>query len=1117
MPAPPLVEQRTSFPVVAGQEQGIAPELVDPPALLRAHNAVYDRQGELSKRRGWGTFSESVRGGDALPMCERLAKRGDEVVWLGEQRTNECALRVPLQLYGRLPAESAEVDPAQVWSSKGTVPRFNVEKLCEIPLNKPGQKVWYVDSAVAGDSISGKWARGVLLAVWSIGAVDQGELHAVAIDIATGTVISDEILTYESHQLQFVRVVACKHVDDWFFHVFYAEGGDSSGSVIYCATIPAATPWAPQAAYGFIAEANAYDVCVTAPAKYSDDSWGFEQRLFVVWSSYSDSVLHASFYTCETNGMLANRASDSYTMTWFSPSSYIETQQMQVVSDPEGRHLAAHFVAVNSNGTAYLNALVQWNTGDSSARALNLYGAVTVDAMPNSTGNELGGCQIGWAGELTYNSVRRHDNWWLSFVQDQTLSATANLCMRWGQVDAFSSLHVGTRGSTYAYRPYSRHFNYRGKGYVVAIRGFSVDAVHLEVEAFQRYLVESPIAPKASARMLSGEVSFSDTAFSVELTRGRSSVTESQYERGRFFFVTPTVSLDGLEHRLSVMSISACDPQRLASCEIGGGLYFAAGIPWCYDGKNGHEIGFAHRPQHPNTSNGEILGGVSNNTYPTYQTEGAYWIAMVWENVDGLGRMSRSAPSICGPITVTANQRLTIEWQTLGYTSHAALRPVAYVSADGGITYVRSMQVIPHNPGATAAFSSVVLDPDLLAISTSPTLYTSDGILENAPLPPMRFACEWQGRVWLANGRDVWFSREVIDGEEPSFNEALSFKLPVACSGLASLDDRLLMFGREAIYWTSGDGPTDTGEGGTFAQPQRVASDFGCIDARSIVRTEKGVCFQSRRGIEIIERGLGTRLISGGVDKLLREDGYSQVIAASFDPEAQIVRFIAMAGSNSVVLCWHTLWELWTTASTPTVSNTPFRTNVPAGLVHAFESNWMAMNDSVSYEATPVCSIAREYRSADALASNIWMDGSPGSAHWYQTDIETANVKLDGLTGYVRVWRAHVLLKGMNEFCGIEFAYAIDYSDAAASTPRRWVTAAQIAAGLTKSANHRQYGIHIDKQQCTAIRLIVKDLQYDDESGTQQTTQHTTLTFVGFGLLWGQKPGTGRGREGSKK
>jgi hypothetical protein len=1117
MAAPPLVEQRTSFPVVAGQEQGIAPELVDPPALLRAHNAVYDRQGELSKRRGWATFSEGTSDGSTLPLCERLAKRGDEVVWIGEQHTAKCASRGQLKLHGRLPAESAAEDPAPDWLPKGPIPRFNVEKLCEIPLNRPGEKVWYVDSAVAGDLIAGKWARGVLLAVWSIGPVDQGTLHAVAIDIATGTVISDKVLTFTSHQVQYVRVVACKHVNEWFFHVFYSEGGDTSQTVIYCATIPAATPWAPQTPYGFIAETNVYDVCVTAPTKYSNDAWDFEPRLFVVWASHADSVLHASFYTCENNGMLANRANSTYTMSWFSPSSYIFDQQMQVVCDPEGRHLAAHFVAISANGSGYLNALVQWNAGDFSARSLGVYGATTVDAMPNSTGTENGGCQIGWAGELTFNALVRHDNWWLSFVQDQTQSAIANICMRWTQADAKAAINVSVRGATYAYRPYSRHFNYRGQGYIIAIRGFSVDAVQLEVEAFQRYLVESPIAPQANARMLAGEISFSDVAFSVELTRGRSSVTESRYEPGRFFFVTPTVSLDGLEHRLSVMSISASDPQRFGACEIGGGLYFATGIPWCYDGRLGHELGFAHRPQHPNTSNGEILGGVSNNTYDTYQNPGSYWLAMVWENVDGLGRMSRSAPSICGPITVTADQRLTIEWQTLGYTSHGALRPVAYVSSDDGITYVRSVQVIPHIPGATSAALGVILDPDMIGLSTSPTLYTSDGMLENAPLPPMRFACEWQGRVWFANGRDVWFSKEVIDGEEPSFNEALSFKLPVACSGLASLDDRLLMFGREAIYWTSGDGPTDTGEGGTFAQPQRVPSDFGCIDARSIVRTEKGVCFQSRRGIEIIERGLGTRLISGGVDRLLREDGYSQIVAANFDPEAQIVRFIAVAGSNSVVLCWHTLWELWTTASVPVVSATLGRTSVPAGLVHAFESNWMALNDAPSFEETPLCAIAREYRPGDANLSNIWMDGLTGSGHWYQTDIETANLKLDGLTGYVRVWRAHVLLKEMNEFCGIEFAYAIDYSYSAASTPRRWVTASQIAAGLTKSANHRQFGIHIDKQQCTAIRFIVRDLQYDDESGTQQTSQYTKMTFVGFGLLWGQKPGTGRGREGSKK
>jgi len=566
------------------------------------------------------------------------------------------------------------------------------------------------------------------------------------------------------------------------------------------------------------------------------------------------------------------------------------------------------------------------------------------------------------------------------------------------------------------------------------------------------------------------------------------------------------------------MEFSAIDAQRHNWCEVGGGTAIASGLPWLIDGYQGHELGFPHRPQCSQSliTGGEIAAVPISVGASTGLAVGNYSVAMTWEAVDSLGRVSRSAPSTASVVISGPNKSIAVTYTTLGPSSHGGrAAPVLYLSNDGGITFIRSKQTAFNYDPLSSTNITFTVDQTLVFLVGSPTLYTSGGILENIGPPAMRFCCEWQARLWMANDRDVWFSREILDGEEPSFSDALSFKLAAPCTGLAPIDDRMVLFCERAIYWTSGDGPTDTGQGGTFAQPQRIPSDFGCIDARSIVRTEKGVCFRSRRGIELIDRSLSPRFISGGVDQILREQGYSEVISASWDQDAQICRFIIKNPTNTtyLVLCWHTLYELWTTASIPLVGDSNGRTNQPIDIVNAANRNWMAFGDAGFGAATPVCRIAWEFLPSDALVNAIHFDGPTLAPQWYQTEIESANIKLDGLLGFSRIWRCEALIRDTTGDTGAEIGFFIDYSQVLASPSRQWLTQNEIDGGATASPNHYRYTVHIDKQQCSAIRLRFRDLQRPRIDGNSETN----LTFVGFGIEWAQEPGTGRSSEKGKK
>jgi hypothetical protein len=61
------------------------------------------------------------------------------------------------------------------------------------------------------------------------------------------------------------------------------------------------------------------------------------------------------------------------------------------------------------------------------------------------------------------------------------------------------------------------------------------------------------------------------------------------------------------------------------------------------------------------------------------------------------------------------------------------------------------------------------------------------------------------------------------------------------------------------------------------------------------------------------------------------------------------------------------------------------------------------------------------------------------------------------------------------------------------------------------------FQVHIDRQQCSSIGLIVSDVQETGLTPPAVAEVNAYLTLVGFGIEYGQKPGTGRGSEGSKK
>lgn len=168
-------------------------------------------------------------------------------------------------------------------------------------------------------------------------------------------------------------------------------------------------------------------------------------------------------------------------------------------------------------------------------------------------------------------------------------------------------------------------------------------------------------------------------------------------------------------------------------------------------------------------------------------------------------------------------------------------------------------QEIDNRPRDYSATFVDTLDDSGLAALGYGFLYTDGGILPAQPAPPSCGATVHGGRFWLidaADRRRVWFSRTLVPGEAPAWNEELTIRLDDAdeITAIESLDASLAVFTRSRVYLIDGDGPNDQGEGGAFAV-RLLTTTSGCVDPRSVLRFEGGILYRDASGLQLLARG----------------------------------------------------------------------------------------------------------------------------------------------------------------------------------------------------------------------------------------------------------------------
>jgi hypothetical protein len=461
--------------------------------------------------------------------------------------------------------------------------------------------------------------------------------------------------------------------------------------------------------------------------------------------------------------------------------------------------------------------------------------------------------------------------------------------------------------------------------------------------------------------------------------------------------------------------------------ELAGALHVSGGILQMYDGQSVAEHGFHLYPEGlsvPSTS-----GALSHQYVACY----------AW--TDHRGQVHRSAPSpavTCAradPIAV--GDTVTVQVPSLRLTGKSGVIVEIYRTlANGSEFYLVTSALVPLANSTTA--DTVTLSDGMTdeILHGSPTLYTAGAAIENTAAPAAGAMAVHRSRIFLVDAAEptrLWYSRQWAPGAPVEFSDL--FQQPVDPRGgpitaLASLDDKLIVFKRDRIFFLTGQGPDATGAQNDFLDPQLVTTaDAGCINPRSVVGIPSGLMFQSVKGIYLLDRALSATYIGADVEA----HNAARITAAAIAPDASRVLFTLESGAALVFDYLVGQWGLFTGLSAAGAA-------VHRGRVTLLRGTGVVWRES----ATPLD------------------DTAPVPLR-----IATPWLRLSEIGGFQRVSRLAVLgdCEGTHR---LKISVAIDYD----STP--------VQVETVEGSGQMQWRMHLARQKCQAVQVTVEDLEADN-------------------------------------
>jgi len=335
---------------------------------------------------------------------------------------------------------------------------------------------------------------------------------------------------------------------------------------------------------------------------------------------------------------------------------------------------------------------------------------------------------------------------------------------------------------------------------------------------------------------------------------------------------------------VTAWDFSGIEKTNTLATELGGAMYLSGGVTCQYDGDVVHEVGFAYAPQRAWTTIDPTVGTA------VYQ----YVFTYIWFD-SASGQLHESSPSVAKEVDTAA---LPIDINVMTMSCSQKHQPDAqrgtqiavriYRTEDTGSIYYWVADVLNDKSlVSTAVYTDSRADADITA---GFTLYTDGGALPNSQCLASKTIAVWDNRLFISQGDGVAHTKQWVPDRAVQFVADPSHTVDTRdadnVTGMAPLDDALMIGKDRRIFLVTGSGPTPLGQN-PYAPPRAWNIESGIIDPRSILLGGQGVYFQGDGGMYLAPRGFGPIQWLG---KAARDvlDAYPIVAAATLIPEKDL-------------------------------------------------------------------------------------------------------------------------------------------------------------------------------------------------------------------------------------
>ena len=460
---------------------------------------------------------------------------------------------------------------------------------------------------------------------------------------------------------------------------------------------------------------------------------------------------------------------------------------------------------------------------------------------------------------------------------------------------------------------------------------------------------------------------------------------------------------------INLMSVKIGN-QTIYNAEIGKNLNLSGGFLWGYDGNACVENNFFLYPDNVECSWSTTGGSIQAQPGTSGINTNAYYYQVTYEWTDNQGNAFRSAPSVPVSVTTTGSGTtgsITVNVPTLRLTYKTA-NPVKIVIYRWSVAQQSYYQVTSiTSPVLNNTTVDSISYVDTLADSSilgNNLLYTTGGVIENTFAPSSNAITLFDNRLWLVDGEDpnlLWFSKTVVLGAPVEMSDLLTLYISPtqAAQGstgpilaIAPMDDKLIIFKKDAIYYIGGTGPDNTGANSQYTQPIFIASTVGSALQNSIALIPQGLVFQSDKGIWLLGRDLSTNYIGAPVENYTQTALVETTIVV---PGTNQVRFTMNSG---VTLMYDYYFQQWGTfTGIPGISSIVYQglhtflnpysqiqqetpnkyLDITNPVLMQFSSSWIALAGIEGYQRAYFLFILGEYLSPHKVILDVAYDFNP--------------------------------------------------------------------------------------------------------------------------------------------